>query len=86
MRKDDSRAYLFSLACLFIVAIFCLVLVCRFFAQDSLTSPNSQVPANSTASVKVDVDLVLVNVTVTDPSNRFVMGWRKITSKFLKTR
>ena len=42
-----------------------------------LTPPNSQVPANSTASVKVDVDLVLVNVTVTDPSNRFVMGLEK---------
>ena len=36
-----------------------------------------QVPANSTASVKVDVDLVLVNVTVTDPSNRFVTGLEK---------
>ena len=75
MRKDDSRAYLFTPAYLFIVAVSCQVLVCRFFAEDAPTSPNPQAPANSTPSVKVNVDLVLVNTTVTDPSNRFVTGF-----------
>lgn len=78
MRKDDCRAHPFSLVYLLIMAIVCLVLVCRFFAQNSPTSANPQVPANSsTASVKVDVDLVLVNATVTDPGNRFVTGLEK---------
>jgi len=38
-------------------------------------------PASNTArdsqSIKIDVDLVLVNATVTDPSNRFVTGLEK---------
>jgi Ca-activated chloride channel homolog len=76
MRKDDFLAYPFSFAYLSIGAIFCLLLVCRFFAQDSPTSPGSQLPA--TPSVKVDVDLVLVTATVTDPnSNRLVTGLEK---------
>ncbi len=44
MRKDDSRAYLFSFAYLFIGTILCLVLVCRFFAQDSPTFSESPAP------------------------------------------
>ena len=77
MRKDDFRIYTFSFAYLSIGVIFCLLLVCRFFAQDSPTPPDRQAPANSTPSVKVDVDLVLVNATVTDPSNRLVTGLEK---------
>ena len=77
MRKDNSRTHSFSLAYPFAMALVCLVPVCRFFAQNSPTSPNPQAPANSMPSVKVDVDLVLVNATVTDPSNRFVMGLEK---------
>src|SRR5215510_2009753 len=73
MRKDRCRVYLSSLACPLIIAFFGLVVVCRFLAHDSPT----QAPANSTPSVKVDVDLVLVNATVTDPLNRFVRGLEK---------
>jgi Ca-activated chloride channel homolog len=48
--------------------------VCQFLAQNLPTSPKSPQTAVGTASVKVDVDLVLVNATVTDVSNRFVIG------------
>ena len=72
MRKDDCRVYLSSRAYPLIVALFGLVLVCRFFAQEAPAPSNPQTTTNSTPSVKVDVDLVLVNATVTDPMNRFV--------------
>ncbi len=85
MRKDDCRAYPFSPCLSFYRGDF-LPGTGRFFAQDAPTSPNPQGPANSAHSVKVDVDLVPVNATVTDPSNRFVTVWKKIISKFLKTR
>jgi Ca-activated chloride channel homolog len=74
VRKEDCRTYPSSFVYPPIVLVFCLVLVCQFFAQNPPTSRSPQAPTNSTASVKVDVDLVLVNATVTDVSNRFVIG------------
>jgi Ca-activated chloride channel family protein len=74
MRKGNCRTYPSSLVYLPIVLVFCLGLTCQFFAQNPGTSRSPQAPANSTTSVKVDVDLVLVNATVTDVSNRFVIG------------
>jgi Ca-activated chloride channel homolog len=74
MRKGHCRTYPSSLVYLSIVLVFCLGLTCQFFAQNPGTSRSPQAPANSTTSVKVDVDLVLVNATVTDVSNRFVIG------------
>jgi hypothetical protein len=82
MRKDDCRVYPFSIAYPLIVATLCLAAVCRFFAQNAPTSPSPQAPSSSTPSVKVDVDLVLVNATVTEPNNRLVTGLEKITLKF----
>ena len=77
MRKDDCRVYLSSRAYPLIVALFGLVFVCRFFAQEAPAPSIPQTTTNSTPSVKVDVDLVLVNATVTDPMNRFVTGLEK---------
>jgi Ca-activated chloride channel homolog len=74
MRRGHCRTYPSSLVYLSIVLVFCLGLTCQFFAQNPATSRSPQAPANSTTSVKVDVDLVLVNATVTDVSNRFVIG------------
>lgn len=36
-------------------------------------------------ALKMDVDLALVNVTVTDPYNRLVTGLEKKTSEFTRT-
>src|SRR4030095_6384341 len=77
MRKDQSLAYPFSFAYLSIAVIFCLAVVGRFLAQDLPTPANPHATASSTPSVKVDVDLVLVNATVTDPNNRLVTGLEK---------
>jgi hypothetical protein len=77
MRRDESRAHPLSFGYLSITVILCLVVASRFLAQDVPTPANPQAGANSTPSVKVDVDMVLVNATVTDPSNRFVTGLEK---------
>jgi Ca-activated chloride channel homolog len=75
MRKDDCRTYPSSFVYPSVVLVFCLLgLAWQFFAQNPPTTRSPQSPANSSASVKVDVDLVLVNATVTDVSNRFVIG------------
>jgi len=47
-------------------------LVSRFSAQDSSRTEQVQTSANEASTVKVDVDLVLVNTTVTDRNDRFV--------------
>jgi Ca-activated chloride channel family protein len=76
MQKDaDVRlAHLVLLLYASFLVVYCLSLASQFFAQSQVTSSNPQATANSTASVKVDVELVLVNATVTDASNRFVTG------------
>ena len=49
-----------------------------FRAQDSPTNSPPQInPKSGASSLKIDVDLVLVNATVTDPNNRFVTGLEK---------
>ena len=49
MRKDDSRAYPFSFPYPFIGTMFCLVLVCRFFAQDAPDISESPGPSEQCA-------------------------------------
>ncbi len=43
-------------------------------AQEKPNIPSQAESKSGASSVKVEVDLVLVNATVTDPSNRFVTG------------
>jgi Ca-activated chloride channel family protein len=42
--------------------------------EKELSKPAADSPGRSDRSIRVDVDLVLVNVTVTDPFNRLVTG------------
>ncbi|MEW5974866.1 MAG: VWA domain-containing protein [Acidobacteriota bacterium] len=48
-----------------------------FQAQESAPTTDGQSSKNLPQSIKVEVDLVLINATVTDPSNRFVTGLEK---------
>jgi Ca-activated chloride channel homolog len=62
------------------VALFLLiVLTCALTAQEQQTSPEDKLQTREVSphSVKVDVDLVLANVTVTDRNGRFVTGLEK---------
>ena len=66
--------------CLVVVALLCAVPV---FAADAkvgekpvIPDPNLQ-PLPAGSNIKVDVELVLVSVTVTDPMNRLVTGLGK---------
>jgi len=43
----------------------------------SLFAGQQDTPAQSNRAIRVDVDLVLANVTVTDSRNRFVEGLKK---------
>ncbi len=46
-------------------------------SQESPPKPDQPGSKSGTTSIKVDVDLVLVNATVTDINNRFVTGLEK---------
>lgn len=79
-RKQDSipkNARVNRLA----LVVSCLVVFCSaqllFLAQEEQTPPAPQAPRSAQSSIKIEVDLVLVNATVTDPSNRFVTGLEK---------
>jgi hypothetical protein len=56
-----------------------LLLPTILFRTPVFTAQNgpSPFPTQSTRGIQVDVDLVLVNVTVTDSRNRFVQGLSK---------
>ena len=79
MRKEAKRrhAFLFSRVSLAFLVAFSVGAVCQFLAQNLPKSPQPPQAESGTASVKVDVDLILVNATVTDVSNRFVTGLGK---------
>ena len=76
MRKgaDGRRTHQSRRIALCVLVVLCLATVCSFLAQNIPTPSESVSSRSGTASVKVDVDLVLVNATVTDVSNRFVIG------------
>ncbi len=48
-----------------------------FRAQNEPNDPDQASPKSGDSSVRVDVDVVLVNATVTDVNNRFVTGLEK---------
>ena len=48
-----------------------------FLGQETENPEQPPAAKSGQSSIKIDVDLVLVNATVTDPSNRFVTGLEK---------
>jgi Ca-activated chloride channel homolog len=54
--------------------------------QEAPPAPAEQNPKTGNSSIKIDVDLVLVNATVTDPSNRFVTGLEKENFKVFEDK
>jgi len=79
-KKGDNRSRNQRLLAKLAIALWTLLIGNAFLfrAQDSPTSSRPQTNGKSGASsLKVDVDLVLVNATVTDPNNRFVTGLEK---------
>jgi Ca-activated chloride channel homolog len=78
MRKACvCRACLSMLALLAALLTLNLGVASQFLGQNAPIAPQSQTTGAGVASVKVEVDLVLVNATVTDASNRFVTGLEK---------
>ncbi|HET9216735.1 MAG TPA: VWA domain-containing protein [Terriglobia bacterium] len=69
------------------VAVFVFaILTCALSAQQQSSSPQQQEPKVSAHSVKVDVDLVLANVTVTLRDGRFVTGLEKENFKLTEDK
>ena len=69
------------------VAISLLTLfTCALSAQQQSPSEKSQAPVVSPHTLKVDVDLVLANVTVTDRNGRFVTGLEKENFKLVEDK
>lgn len=62
------------------------LLTCALSAQEPSSPEKSQAPVISPHSLKVDVDLVLANVTVTDRNGRFVTGLEKDNFKLIEDR
>jgi len=65
---------------LLLIAIVVLAGTFFHFAQEAVPPeppPTANQAKSPQSSIKIDVDLVLVNATVTDPSNRFVTGLEK---------
>src|SRR5262245_63806321 len=52
----------------------CMLLLAVLFLASIATFSAQQIPV---PSIKVDVDLVLINVTVMDPEDRYVVGLEK---------
>ena len=61
------------------ILVVCALLTLPLLAQNpravsAFKDPQKPAPDKKDKTIKVDVDLVLVNVTVTDPFNRLVTG------------
>ena len=69
------------------VALSLLTLfTCALSAQEQAPSEKSQAQVVSPHTLKVDVDLVLANVTVTDRNGRFVTGLEKENFKLVEDK
>jgi Ca-activated chloride channel homolog len=79
MRRENGGEKL-AKAWLFLVSVLLILWpkgILPILAQSRSAASNQSSPNSDTSSVKVDVDLVLVNATVTDTYNRFVTGLEK---------
>ncbi len=88
-RRENRRPFhtksIFRLAeVIFVLQI--LTLASLLLSQETQNPDSAQIspnpalstpPKSGSSSIKIDVDMVLVNATVTDPSNRFVTGLEK---------
>ena len=81
MRRSKHQKSPHSLKRHFVTVLLCVVILLTsglFFLGQETENPESPAAAKSgQSSIKIEVDLVLVNATVTDPSNRFVTGLEK---------
>jgi len=81
MRRSIHQTSRNRLKFSFLTFLLCLLaLPCSqflFLGQEAENPEPPQASKGGQSSIKVEVDLVLVNATVTDPSNRFVTGLEK---------
>jgi len=81
MRRSTHQTSSNRLKLPFLTLLLCLLaLPCSqllFLGQEAENPEPPQASKGGQSSIKVEVDLVLVNATVTDPSNRFVTGLEK---------
>jgi Ca-activated chloride channel family protein len=81
MRRSTHQTSSNRLKLPFLTFLLCLLaLPCSqllFLGQEAENPEPPQASKGGQSSIKVEVDLVLVNATVTDPSNRFVTGLEK---------
>ena len=81
MRRSTHQTSSNRLKLPFLTFLLCLLALPSsqflFLGQEAENPEPPQASKGGQSSIKVEVDLVLVNATVTDPSNRFVTGLEK---------
>lgn len=84
LHRTMKARTVFVLACLTSLLSYSFVPVAllaedapRASVENPATSPSQKSSSRATRTIRVEVDLVLVNVTVTDPFNRLVTGLEK---------
>jgi Ca-activated chloride channel homolog len=81
MRRSTHQTLHHSLKRPWLTCLLCLLVLLTsrllFLGQETENPESSPATKSGQSSIKVEVDLVLVNATVTDPSNRFVTGLEK---------
>jgi len=81
MRRSTHQTSSNRLKLPFLTFLLCLLALpssqLLFLGQEAENPEPPQASKGGQSSIKVEVDLVLVNATVTDPSNRFVTGLEK---------
>jgi Ca-activated chloride channel family protein len=81
MRRSIHQTLHHSLKRPWLTCLLCLLILLTsrllFLGQETENPESSPATKSGQSSIKVEVDLVLVNATVTDPSNRFVTGLEK---------
>jgi len=81
MRRSTHQTSRNRLKLPFLTFLLCLLALpssqLLFLGQEAENPEPPQASKGGQSSIKIEVDLVLVNATVTDPSNRFVTGLEK---------
>ena len=81
MRRSTHQTSSNRLKLPFLTFLLCLLALPSnqflFLGQEAENPEPPQASKGGQSSIKIEVDLVLVNATVTDPSNRFVTGLEK---------
>ena len=78
MRRSTHTASHHSLKQQWLTFLLCVLILLTsrllFLGQETENPESPSITKSGQSSIKIEVDLVLVNATVTDPSNRFVTG------------